>query len=159
MRLLFGFILLNALLAQQCDIDLGNINQFVVSYEVKVTNSSPTSLAAVTVQMKGGSRSSTLGKGKSVDLLTFTGGDYVVTVVHIALRRAQLQRRVDTLKTFVDTATDPADLATIQAQIKAYNDSIAVIDGGTSGATCKGTVKPGKIVTIVVSEQAGQWHC
>jgi hypothetical protein len=158
-RLLFGFILATSLIAAECDFDLGDLNQYVVSYDVRVTNSSPVSAAVVTVRMKGVARSATLFKGKSLAVTGFSGGDYAVTVGHLGLRLVQLKGHRDVLKVLIDTADSPGNVAALQAQLKAMMEAIATIESGVGGATCKGKVRPGKSVTIVLSEQAGQWHC
>ena len=157
-RLLLGFMLLTALMADKCDFNLGELNKFVVTYELKVVNSSPVALAAVTVRMKGVARSATLGKGKSLDVLAFGGGDYTISVSDIGLRLKQLKDHRDLLRLLIDTAIDPAHAAELQPQLKATMDAIAKVEAST-GTTCSGTVKPGGSATVVLSEQAGSWSC
>ena len=151
-----------AVTAQECDFDLGELNQYVVTYDLRVTNSSPTSLAVVTVKMKGTSRSATLAKGRTLAVTGFAGGDYTITVGHIGLRLKQLEQRRQLALMFIDSwkiMNDPVKVAEYQAQVQGLTEAIKVIDAGTSGATCKGKIKADKSVTVVVSEQAGKWSC
>src|SRR4051794_36060014 len=96
-----AFLIAMAITANDCDIDLGNLDEYVVNYQTTVTNTAAEP-AMVLILMRGVRRVATLASGQSVVVTGFTPGTMIISVkpaldVVKALKekRAEIEKRLD----------------------------------------------------------------
>jgi hypothetical protein len=106
MRTLFlAMAVLMSVLVAECGISLGDLDQFVINYNVTVTNDADQP-ATVTVKIADKSRSTTLEKGKSVEVISFKPGPWSVSIEGSAGRIAALHQAFVSTKLRLDGLKD-----------------------------------------------------
>ena len=141
-RTVVALMLLMALAAQDCDLDVGGlINK---PGTITVTNISDGQTAVIAILADDVKSYPTLAAGGTASVETNVGGQYLVSVVmtpeNAATYRSELQSLRRLVEKHVDGATDPAektrlfvDLAGIKAAIQALESQNAAGCSGTIG--------------------------
>jgi hypothetical protein len=164
--LIVGAALVLSVLVEQCGISLGDIDQFAINYKASVVNHNklPT---AVTIQVGDTSRSATLSRGQSVEVVSFKPGRWSVTIVDSEGRKAVLKDKIDAFRRELD-ALDPHSRSydELADDIDDLEESLADVGNTIPGGSCGGemTDPTGDEVSVNVEmaedPTAGvRWQC
>jgi hypothetical protein len=169
-RLSFFVLLIGtALFAKDCDFSLGDLDQFVINYKVSVSNfgNEP---AAVTVSIQDKQRSATLDPGDKIEVTSFKGGVWHISVVGSKTRKATLQDRYTRIRANLDAAlqghADTDLLNQYGADLRELRKALETVGDGPDAGTCAGRMNdPGgdtlgiAVTNTSVRSAAVTWHC
>jgi len=140
----FGFALVFALLFadNSCGIDLGDIGDFVIQYQLTVTNNSGQDaiigifghdIRAQAVVPAGGALSETSYEGGFFDIYAKPTVDIVAK---LKASKADVEAKV------AQKPLDPAQAATLQGELDAINAQLKDLGNVPQGGVCWSTLKP-----------------
>jgi hypothetical protein len=130
------FLLSMVITAKDCDINLGNLDEFVVNYQVTVINSSAEP-AAVWIAGNGVKRFGTLKQGGEMGVTAFQPGSVLVSVspatdylADLKLRREAVTARLNK-KPFL-----MGDALAIYEELQIVNSQIQSYEASSHGSLC-----------------------
>ena len=153
-----------SVLVQECDFSLGDLDEYVIRYTVRVTNSEKAAVVAA-VTLGDVRRTATLKPGGTIFVSGFKGGSFAVWAVETGERRKALAaRREELYAKRAKLANDPARLAEYQ-ELSSELSAIHVLDrdlernptGGFCGGELKSPERLAATVTISFDVDVGKF--
>jgi hypothetical protein len=137
MMLKLGLALLVIFGGRQCDIDIGNLDELVVTNDITVTNAGPGVDAVVNISGKDVKRRAIVKAGASVTASSFGGGTVLIAVTLANDVVGPMKARRDALVAQLDAK--PLDLAKtleIYRQLENLNGEIRAWESERHGSLC-----------------------
>jgi hypothetical protein len=154
-----------AVVAQSCDFAPEDLDIFIASNRVLVTNVGNSS-ASVTVQIGSKWESALLQPGGKLSVRSFESGVWTVLVVAADTRRSYFSSTIGNLSAHLSgTASEDGDYESTQMEIdELYKTIESTPEGEVPGSDfCKGTFPEKKSsdvdMTVSQKEQTGDWSC
>ena len=155
----------SSILMKGCDIDLGDLDQYVINWKVTVTNVGPEA-AAVTVQVHDRTRSATLKPGEVIDVVSFRPGVWHVTIIGASTRKQLLEARYAALAHQLDALPYKNSKAwdRLDDDLDDIEDELRNASSFPNVGTCAGRMddKGGDTLAISASLRSGvtaRWSC
>jgi hypothetical protein len=163
-----AFLLLTiatSVVAQKCDLAPGDLDLFISSNRVLVTNVANTK-ASVTVTVGDKTQSATLESGGKLSVRSFRGGEWRVAIFAAASKREYFQAQISILSTYVNKAGDISndEAQSVQDQIERLEKQLESIpeDAIPGGKVCKGRFSEkgaSELEILVNQDDNGDWEC
>jgi hypothetical protein len=164
-RVVFALALVTSFVLAGCGgISLGDLDQYVVTWKLAVTNDG-TDTAAVTLSIADKVQTQTLHPGAAFYITSFKGGPWHVTIVDATKRTAFLnQRYTDLNNAFLVAMTGgSADPSQLLAAMGAVGKAIDTADQSVvGGGACAGSLpdQSGDTLTIRAAQtNSSAWYC